>query len=118
VEKCNLPKELAAAGSATALVPWEDTAARMCDVWKDLPDGSRVPDLDVAGCAQMRSGTSLTDEQKAKMKGDGSTNSASGGVAPSIEVPKGHTAGVVAHEAQGHSQMGKPNGAVHGNGIG
>jgi hypothetical protein len=45
-------------------------------------------------------------------------NKAAGSVAVSIEVVKGHTADIVAHEAIGHSQMGKPNGSRYGMGIG
>lgn len=123
VDKCNIPPQLAAAGSTTALVPWAETAAKMCDSKVPKPGSTTemIWNKDVAGCAQMRSGTSLSKENQDQMKNDAGgehLSNASGGVAPSIEVPNGHDAGTVAHEAQGHSQMGKPNGTVHGNGIG
>ncbi len=128
VEKCNLPPSLAAAGSATALVPWRNTAAKMCDDYKGDTNGDGQRDENewnegVAGCAQLRQNTSLSDKQKKDMESNSGgqkhgTSSAKGGVAPSIESPQGWSSGVVAHEAQGHSQMGKPNGKIYGLGIG
>ncbi len=122
-QKCNLPPELATAGSATSLVSqWDDTAGHMCGVKEDK-DGDGIKeswDTNTAGCAEMASGAKDLDPTKAQqMQASGHGGSkAKGSVAASIEVPKGHTASVVAHEAQGHSQFGKPNGSKYGNGIG
>jgi hypothetical protein len=131
VEKCNLPSELATAGSATALVPpnsaYDNMAAKMCDDEPkkgnlDVPEEERW-NMSVAGCAELRKGDAVTDEKKKEhMKSGGSGahshNDAKGGVAASIEVTGGHSAEVVSHEAIGHSQMGKPNGSRYGLGIG
>lgn len=55
-----------------------------------------------------------------EIKGDGSLEggATTSGVAPSIEDKGSCNAGVVGHEAIGHSQFGHPNGASDGNGIG
>lgn len=96
---CNLTEVgLAPRASTTALVPFPDTAGAMCGEtkWEQK--------IAVAGCATKAAGGAPP--------------------APSIEVPKGHNAAVVAHEAMGHSQMNRPNlgeeGAYidAGNGIG
>jgi len=128
VAKCNLPKGLA--GSATALVnpAWPKTAAKMCDSFKEKKGGPDMRDgvegeweTSVAGCAQLRSGTSKQkpeDQAKMDQGHKHGSSAAKGDVAPSIEVASGHNAFVVSHEALGHSQMGKPNGSVHGMGIG
>jgi hypothetical protein len=122
VDKCNFPKSLAAAGSATSMVRWDDTAGHMCNDPKLDKDGKPIPgewNEGVAGCAQLRSGASEDTLKKNKASGgEGGGGAAKGGVAPSIEVPSGHNAPVLAHESQGHSQFGKPNGKIHGNGIG
>lgn len=119
VAQCNLPNGLS--GSTTALVPFPLTAAKMCDSQKEVKqDGTIVWDESVAGCAELRSGTKISKEQKDTMTQGTQKHSHSvgGQVAASIEVPKGHSADVVSHEAIGHSQMGKPNGGRYGLGIG
>ncbi len=130
INKCNLPPELAAAGSTTALVPpnsaYDNMAAKMCDDEPKKGDEKTPPEdrwnKSVAGCAQLRSGSEKPEMSVDKMKGaSGEAHShtqAKGGVAPSIEVTGGHSADVVSHEAIGHSQMGKPNGSKYGLGIG
>jgi hypothetical protein len=117
VDKCNIPSELAAAASTTALVPYNDTAAKMCDAKRENGDWN----TDVAGCAQLRSGSSISKKAEDAMKsnaGGEHLSAASGNVAPSIEVPSGWGAGVVGHESIGHSEMGKMNGTKYGRGIG
>jgi hypothetical protein len=119
-KKCDLPNGLQ--GSATALVPWDLTAARMCNSklnQGNLDDPNEFNDYDpgVAGCAEL---SSKSDQDPSKLNdADGhGHNKSSDNVAVSIEVKKGWTADIVAHEAIGHSQMGKPNGERHGMGIG
>ncbi len=106
-------------GSATALVPWTLTAAEMCN--KKIPDpnnpGKEVWDPAVAGCAELSS-KSAQDPSKLNDADGHGHNKATGNVAVSIEVISGHTADTVAHEAIGHSQMGKPNGSRYGMLIG
>ncbi len=114
VKNCNLPPNLATAGSATSLVMPPLTAAKMCGATR--PDGSWDPG--VAGCAELRSGTDTKKFKPSQLEGEGKGGGAAGNVAASIEVPSGHDAGTLAHEIQGHSQFGQPNGSDHGNGIG
>ncbi len=126
VEKCNLPPSLAAKGSATALVRWDNTAAQMSNDRTDEkppkpPYDAEGWNLSVAGCAELGQGASFDKKTIDAMNSGGhkhGSSAAKGGVAASIEVPSGHSAGVLAHESQGHSQMSKPNGTKYGNGIG
>ncbi len=121
--KCNVDTAgVATAGSATTLVNpgWKYTAAEMCKAYVTDPNDStkQIPNEQVAGCAQLRSGTN-DPRFKRDAKPDGEhMSAASGGVAASIEVFYGQNDLVVSHESLGHSEMGKPNGSRYGNGIG
>jgi hypothetical protein len=119
VEKCNLPNGLP--GSATALVPSEIAAAKMCNSKKDIPEPPYWEwNKSTAGCAELRSGTKVDEQahQAAMPSGEAHSDKVGGNVAASIEVPLGWNTMVVSHEAIGHSQMGKPNGSRYGMGIG
>jgi hypothetical protein len=138
VKACNIPPELGTEGkgSTSAFVPWDLTAARMCDAKKGTDPKTNEPIWDeaVAGCAQVSAarGADGLAAAEAKAAADPESTFAKnlseqkknfnrrpgGNVVPSIEVPSGHTAVVLSHEALGHSQMGRPNGKTMGNGIG
>jgi hypothetical protein len=139
VKACNIPAELGTEGkgSTSAFVPWDLTAAKMCDAKKgtDPNTGAPIWDEGVAGCAQVSAarGADGLAEAEAKAAADPKSEFArnleaqrgnfkgrmqGGNIVPSIEVPSGHTAVVLSHEALGHSQMGRPNGKKMGNGIG
>lgn len=130
---CNMQNGFSNEGSVTTLVPHPLSAAKMCE--SKIPDpnnpGQMIYDPATAGCAELRQGSTPpppdpNDPNYARLRaeydkfmtsGEG-RNAAGTGIGASIEVPIGHTAKVVAHEAMGHSQMGKPNGSRYGNGIG
>lgn len=118
---CNINEKFKVKASSTSICGQHmESPAKMCDAWKDKPKG--ILDLDVAGCAQVQAaGGSISAETRQRLQQSGGSTLAEfsgGGSAPSIERPDACTAGVVAHESQGHSQFGQPNGSVDGNGIG
>lgn len=99
--------------SVSTCVRFADTAGEMCG---DPPE--KRPST--AGCAQLGSGSGSDKGMIARMQGSGhfGGQSEEGQAVPSIERAGACTPSIVAHESQGHSQFGWPNGSAAGNGIG
>jgi hypothetical protein len=97
-------------------------AGEMCKVPLLNAQGVQIGwDPAVGGCAQMNQagGGGYTQKQQDQIKGmTAKMSQASGSVVPSIERAGSCDGDTIGHEAQGHSQMGVPNGSTHGKGIG
>ncbi|MBY0369273.1 hypothetical protein K2X33_01215 [bacterium] len=124
-QMCNIPDTgIAPKASTTTCASGEHPDNIMC--------GNTGPPQDpwrgIAGCAEVRAAKGVTTpppppntaarakfDALQKKEGIKSSNST---VAVSIEDVNSCNAGVMSHEALGHSQMGEPNGSSHGHGIG
>lgn len=128
---CNLSEAgIASKGSTLFLTNKSSTVAdRMCKKFKkDKETGKETnePTTEVAGCNELANGSGTAEQQKnwkeqagKDSKGDGFGGVAGGSVAVGIVDNEGYSSGnVYSHEAMGHGQMGWPNGASAGNGIG
>lgn len=128
---CNLSEAgIASKGSTLFLTNKSSTVAdRMCKKFKkDTQTGKETnePTTEVAGCNELANGSGTAEQQKTwteaarnDSKGDGWGGVAGGSVAVGIVDNEGYSSGnVYSHEAMGHGQMGWPNGASAGNGIG
>ncbi len=124
---CNLSEAgIASKGSTLFLTNKSSTVAdRMCGQF-EVVNGQRVPTTAVAGCNELANGSGSQAQQDrwrnqaiADTGGDGFGGVAGGSVAVGIVDNEGYSSGnVYSHEAMGHGQMGWPNGASAGNGIG
>lgn len=128
---CNLSEAgIASKGSTLFLTNKSSTVAdRMCKKFKKnttTGEETNEPTTEVAGCNELANGSGTAKQQenwenqaKKDAAGDGWGGVAGGSVAVGIVDNEGYSSGnVYSHEAMGHGQMGWPNGASAGNGIG
>jgi hypothetical protein len=112
---CNIVEAgIAPKASVSTCVVYANTADQMCGNFDQTKEVA-------SGCASMPSGTDANLLQRAKTSGGGEVSGsagAAGQAVPSIEDSGSCNATTVAHEAQGHSMFGWPNGSAAGMGIG
>ncbi len=129
---CNIKEKLGVpSASVSTCDRMEDTDAEMCNSTKDVAPDKKIWSKDVGGCAQVHAAnggglsSNTWDKVNAQIQGGGEHQKqfSGSGAVPSIEGKGTCTGGIIAHEANGHSQMGMPNyepPKMHnlGNGIG